>query len=537
MFDKLIKNAFVVDGSGEPEYRGDIAIKDGKIIVNPENSDNEACANEVIDATGLVLCPGFIDAHCHEDETLGNYASSLSKVSQGITTVCAGHCGESVFPISTNPKNAELFRQNRGGFLAAPDCGYKEEINGFTSFEKYLEYASKRNVPLNYTMFTGHIPLRIATMGFENRRPTEKELDEMKALLRETLEHGSRGLSIGLIYSPSCYSEKEELIELCRVVAEYQGFLAVHLRNEAGDFENSMQEAIDIARAAGCALNLSHHKACGKENWGKTKKTLQMIKDAKAEGMEIYTDVYPYLATGNYLNICLPKEFFAEGPERAAKKLKDPEVRAQMKEAILSNPEGRYRNCGGFENITICSAPFTPEAMGRTVAAYAASLGKDEFETYFDLCVANGDAAQAAYLAMCDEDLERCLLDENAVICTDSYDISESNTVHPRAFGSFPLCLGKYVREKKLMSLEAMIHRMSGRTAQFLHLGNKGLIRNGYDADLVLFNPDTVNATSDFSNTRSLSEGIEKVFVAGHVVYENKDLTGNYPGRFLPFKA
>ena len=172
---------------------------------------------------------------------------------------------------------------------------------------------------------------------------------------------------------------KHELIELCKVVAAYHGFLGVHLRNEAGDFENSVQEAIDICKAAGCGLNLSHHKVCGSENWGKTKITLQMIKDAKAEGMEIYTDVYPYLATGNYLNICLPKEFFSNGPEKMAELLRDPAVRAEMKEKILNNPEGRYRNCGGFENIKICGAPFTPEAVGMTVSEYARSVGKDEF--------------------------------------------------------------------------------------------------------------------------------------------------------------
>lgn len=309
------------------------------------------------------------------------------------------------------------------------------------------------------------------------------------------------------------------------------------MRNEAGDFENSVQEAIDICKAAGCGLNLSHHKVCGSENWGKTKITLQMIKDAKAEGMEIYTDVYPYLATGNYLNICLPKEFFSNGPEKMAELLRDPAVRAEMKEKILNNPEGRYRNCGGFENIKICGAPFTPEAVGMTVSEYARSVGKDEFEAYFDLCCANGNVAQAAYFAMCEDDLDRCLLDENAVICTDSYDISEDNAVHPRCFGSFPLCLGEYVRERKLMPLEAMVNKMTGLAARFLHLHTKGRIADGYDADLVLFNPDTVAAKADFQNPRLLSEGIEMVFVAGELVYENKMLTGKFPGKFIPYRA
>lgn len=533
MYDILIRNALVVDGSGAPGYVGDVAVKSGKLVTNPTSGE----AKQVIDATGLVLSPGFIDAHCHEDETLGNRASVLSKISQGITTVSAGQCGESVYPISTDPKKADLLKQFLAEYMHAPDCGYKDRLSSFTGLAAFLNYAETRNTAYNYVMYTGHIPLRIAAMGYDNRTATDEEIEVMKTMLREAMEHGSRGLSVGLIYSPSCYCDKHELIELCKVVAAYHGFLGVHLRNEAGDFENSVQEAIDICKAAGCGLNLSHHKVCGSENWGKTKITLQMIKDAKAEGMEIYTDVYPYLATGNYLNICLPKEFFSNGPERMAELLRDPAVRAEMKEKILNNPEGRYRNCGGFENIKICGAPFTPEAVGMTVSEYARSVGKDEFEAYFDLCCANGNVAQAAYFAMCEDDLDRCLLDENAVICTDSYDISEDNAVHPRCFGSFPLCLGEYVRERKLMPLEAMVNKMTGLAARFLHLHTKGRIADGYDADLVLFNPDTVAAKADFQNPRLLSEGIEMVFVAGELVYENKMLTGKFPGKFIPYRA
>lgn len=533
MYDILINNALIVDGSGAPGYVGNVAVQAGKLVMNPAGTE----AKEVIDASGLVLSPGFIDAHCHEDETVGNHGSVLSKISQGITTVCAGQCGESLFPVSTDPEKAEMLVQFMAEYMKAPDCEYKDKIRGFTSMKAYLDHAASTNAAYNYALYTGHIPLRIAAMGYENRIATPEEIEKMKTLLRETMEQGSRGLSVGLIYSPSCYSDKNELIELCKVVAEYGGFLGVHLRNEASDFENSVQEAIDICKAAGCGLNLSHHKVCGSENWGKTKKTLQMIKDAKAEGLEIYTDVYPYLATGNYLNICLPKEFFTYGPEKMAKLLRQPEIRAEMKEKILSNSEGRYRNCGGFENIKICSAPFTPDAVNKTVVEYARSIGKDEFEAYFDLCCENGNTAQAAYFAMCEEDLERCLLDENAVICTDSYDISVDNAVHPRCFGSFPLCLGEYVREKKLMPLETMVNKMTGKAAQFLHLHTKGLIAEGYDADLVLFDPNTVAAKSDFQNSRALSEGIEKVIVAGQIVYEDKQLTGRYPGKFLPYQA
>ena len=237
------------------------------------------------------------------------------------------------------------------------------------------------------------------------------------------------------------------------------------------------------------------------------------------------------------MNICLPKEIFANGPEKTAELLRDPAVRAEMKQKILDNPEGRYRNCGGFEHIMVCSAPYTPDAVNKTVAEYARELGKDEFETYFDMCSANGPVAQAAYFAMSDDDLERVLCDDNAVICTDSYDISEDNAVHPRCFGSFPLCLGHYVREKHLMPLEAMVNKMTGKTAEFMGLHTKGLIRDGYDADLVLFNPETVAAKADFKDSRALSTGIERVWVAGKLVYADQKLTGARPGRFIPLNT
>ena len=533
MLDLLIKNATIVDGTGSAPYIGNVGVKDGKLVTAPAK---DAKAVRTVDAAGLVLAPGFIDAHCHEDETLGNKASMLSKVSQGITTVSCGNCGESYFPVSKDPEKLALIRQSKKEYLSAPDCANKDVFDTFTSFENYLAYAEKRPTAYDYTMLTGHGTLRVAAMGLANRQATEQELSLMKDLLRESMEHGSRGLSSGLIYTPSCYADERELTELCKVVADYDGYYAVHLRNEAGLLEESVAEAIRTAENAGCRLNLSHHKACGRENWGKTEKTLKMIREAQERGLFVYTDVYPYLATGNYINICLPKEFFENGQEKMAQLLREPSVRKEMKEYILSWQEGRYCNCGGFDNILICNAPAMPDAVNKTIGEYARELGRDEFEVYFDLCCENGGAGHAAYFAMSEDDLVRILLDDNAVIGTDSYDIGESNAVHPRSFGTFPLLLSEYVREKKIMPLEKMVRKMTGATADFMGLDGKGYIRDGYDADLVLFDPNTVAARADFRNSRELSDGIIEVFTAGQSVYRDKKLTGNCPGRFIPWK-
>jgi len=533
MYDTLILNAAVADGTGSPLRRENIALKGGKIIMNADSSQP---AGEIIDAAGLVLSPGFIDTHCHEESTLGNPASMTAKLSQGITTVCGGQCGSSPFPVPTDPELKELFLSMKAGYLNDEECGFREAIHDFTTFAGFRAYAEKRPTAYNYTTLTGHCSLRVCAMGVENRRPTEKELNLMKDLLRESMEHGSRGLSAGLIYVPSSFSEKEELAELCKIVAEYDGTYAVHLRSEAATFVECVAEAIDIARQTGVRLNLSHHKVCGKDNWGKSEITLKMIRDARAEGIDVYTDVYPYLATGTSLNICLPKEFFANGPEGMKKLLHDPEVRKDLKAKIEANREGRWYHCGGFSGILVCGAPMTPAAENKTVAEYAAETGRDEFETYFDLCMENGGLAQAACFAMGDEDLERILKDENTVICTDSYDVLKDNVIHPRCYGAFTRALGTYVREKKLMPLEKMIYKMTGSPAKFMELDCKGLIKEGYDADLVLFDPDTVNAKSDFRDSRQLSVGIDRVIVAGKTVYKDGKLTGENPGKFISWK-
>lgn len=533
MEDLLIKNAMIVDGSGAPAFWGCISVKDGKIT----GLGDICCeAAEVIDAGGLTVSPGFIDAHCHEDETLGNPTSTLSKVSQGITTVCGGQCGSSIFPVAKDPEKRAIFMNKMRAYFDDPECGYTDVIGSFTSMAEYRKYVESRPMAYNATVLTGHNELRIAAMGLDNRKPTDKELEVMKSLLKETMENGSRGLSAGLIYTPSCYCEKEELIELCKVIAPYDGTFAVHLRNEAGQFVEAVTEAFEIAKAAGCRLNLSHHKVCGKENWGKSEITLKMIEDAKAEGMDVYTDVYPYLATGSNLNICLPKEIFALGAKKVKEMLLDPAERVKLKEQIIANSEGRYRNCGGFENILICGAPENKDAENLTVAEYARKVGKDEFDAYFDLVAANGSSAQAAYFAMSENDLSRILLNDNICVCTDSYDIHVDNAVHPRCFGAFTHALGYFVRKKKLMPLEKMIMKMTSKPAEFMKIKNKGLLKEGYDADLVIFDPDTVDAKADFGNARALSCGIDRVIVAGKTVYKDMALTGENPGKFIPWR-
>ena len=516
MYDILIKNASVVDGTGKAAFAADVAVKDGKIVMKPVGE-----AKEVIDAAGLTLCPGFIDVHSHGDSLFGTEAGWLSKTNQGITTELTGQCGSTRYPFSTDPEKRELMAQKFGAQNAE-----------FTSLEKYLAWAETTPKTTNYGIYIGHSAVRISAMGFETRKPTAEELETMKTMVREAMEHGAMGMSSGLIYAPSCYADEDELVELCKVVAEYGGFYATHMRNEAGGVVDSVKEAIAIAEKSGCRLDISHHKVCGKDNWGKSVETLQLIHEARERGVDVTVDVYPYTASSTSLNVCLPADFFAHGPQKMCELLRDPAVRAELKPR-METMDGRLRHCGGWGGILMTSMPKTPAAMGKTVQEYADELGRDAFEVFFDLCAEEGGAASAVYFSMGEEDLQRIVCDENATIGTDGVVRDLVTPTHPRGMASFPKCIRYFVREKKLLTLEAMIRKMTGFPAERFGLKGKGVIADGMDADLLLIDPETITDRATYQDSLQLCDGVERVIVAGETVYMNKQLTGKTPGKFI----
>lgn len=524
MYDILIKHASIIDGTGTPAFCADVAIINGKLLINPPLSH----ANKKIDASGLILCPGFIDAHSHSDRLLGiDRCSTLSKVSQGITTEITGQCGSSNFPSSTDA--------GRLSMLSAYVGVEEQYLEKTPTLDAFNAQAATLPIANHYLIYTGHGALRIAAMGFERRKPTYKELERMKDLLREAMEQGSVGISTGLIYSPSCYSDEDELVELCKVVAEYDGIYATHMRNEAKEVVESVAEAIRIAERSGCRLCISHHKICGKENWGKSVQTLQLIHEAVKRGVRITLDVYPYTASCTALNVCLPDHFFSHGPEKMLELLKDPNIREDLRNQ-MEELDGRYRHCGGWSGILVTIAPNTPDSVGLTVQEYADRLGRDAFDVFFDMVVDNGRAAQAIFFSMDEADLQRITCDENAVIGTDSVIYNMETPTHPRGLGTFPKAIRYFVKEHGLMTMEQMIHKMTGLPAQRFGLNSKGIIANGYDADLLLFDPDNIRDVATYTDSLQLSEGIECVIVDGEIVYQNKQLTGCFPGRFIPYR-
>ena len=355
MYDILIRQASIIDGTGRPAFSADVAIQNGKLLLNPPEAD----AAEIIDAAGLTLCPGFIDVHSHGDRLFGTYAGQLSKTNQGITTELTGQCGTTQFPFSTDPEKRDLLMQRIG---PQPEGGA-----GHTSLESYLNWVNTLPKTCHFGIYIGHSAVRVSAMGYANRKATPEEVEVMKAMVREAMEHGAMGMSSGLIYAPSCYADEEELVALCKVVAEYGGFYATHMRNEAEQLEEAVAEAIRIAERSGCKLDISHHKFCGRENWGKSARTLELIRQARQRGVDVTFDVYPYLASSTALNVCLPKEFFSHGPDAMQVLLRDPAIRAELKAQILSI-DGRFFHCGGWDGILVTGAPKNRDAEGNFFA-------------------------------------------------------------------------------------------------------------------------------------------------------------------------
>ena len=303
MLDVLIKNAKVIDGSGAPAYDGSVGIENGKIVLAQGNEE----AKKVIDAKGRYVCPGFIDAHSHGDLILGTEDAHLFKTTQGVTTEIVGQCGLSMTPVSR--ENLEDIQS----LLSMGTTSFPDDMVNWTSYSRWLEWADKQSLTANVKMYVGHSSLRIAAMGMANRPATEEELEKMKMILKEAMEAGAAGFSTGLIYTPSCYAEEKEIIELAKVIAPYNGIYASHMRNESDQVVEAVKETINVGRQAGVRVDISHHKMLGKPNWGKQKETLRLIHEAREEGIQVICDQYPYTCNMTTLNACMPPWYFENG--------------------------------------------------------------------------------------------------------------------------------------------------------------------------------------------------------------------------------
>ena len=529
MFDTLIRGGRIIDGTGAPAFVGDVAILDGKLKLLPAGSD--VSAKTVIDATGKCVCPGFIDVHSHADLYFhAPLVHNTAKISQGVTAEIAGQCGLSDFP-SRSCDEALYARhkqeQSRLNILPA------EVTDTFAGYRKYIESVDKVT---HIKQLVGHGCIRRAVMGSENRVPTDAELALMKDLLREAMENGAAGLSSGLVYPPGVFTKSPELTELCKVVAEYNGIYTTHMRDEGLGLLESIRETLDTAMEAGCRLNISHLKAMGAPVWGTSAEVLRMIEDAAAKGLDVVYDVYPFTASMTSFQACLPPKEHTFTREERTERLKDPAIRQQIKEALLAGESVKFSTLKSLDDVLLIDCPVTVQYRGKTVAQVAREQGIDPIDAMLDILAENACATNCVYFTMNEEDLTAFYMNDHAMVCTDGLVHSLTESTHPRGFCAFPQAIDLFVRKKQCISLEKAIYKMTGFPAQWHGFANKGQLKDGYDADVVIFDPETVAPGFTYGENVRLCPGIEKVFVDGLLTYENGALTGVYPGRFIANK-
>lgn len=529
-FDVLIKGAEIVDGSGDPRYKSDVGIVNGR-IARIEQNIGSGSAEVEIQAGNRILCPGFLDTHTHDDLYLLARPTGDDKVLQGVTTVVTGNCGLSIAPISE--EHAAEIKKFFG--IAGLKYVKADDIN-IHSFDEYLQKLEGARLGINALSLVGHIAVRIAVMGMENRSPSAVEMEKMKELVAESMKSGACGISSGLIYAPGNFAETAEITELAKVAARYNGIYTTHLRSEGDAIFPALAEAFEIGKNADIPVHISHHKVTGKQNWGQSVETLKAIRQARDSGMTITCDQYPYLAGSTMLAAALPPSALAEGDRLYTELLKDPSFRANLVETIETKTEKGWENLvmgAGFQGIVVSVAPQHPAYIGRSIADIAETEGKNPYDLFFDLLLIERQNVVVVLFMMDEEDVVRIMKDPDTMIGSDGIPGFGVEKVHPRQMGTFPRILGRYVREREIITLEEAIRKMTSFPARTFGLKQKGIVKEGFDADLVLFDPEAILDLATYEDPNQVPAGISHVLVNGEVAAENGYITGAVSGMVL----
>ena len=515
MYDILIQNAKIADGSGNPMYHADLAVKDGKIARIGVNLGE---AKTVIDGKGKVLAPGFIDVHSHHDLELEKNFLCSNSLEQGITTIIGGMCGESVAPIC---------EERLEDCLRVVGREHSEESRkARMDMGEYFKFVD-RPTGANMAYLVGHGNLRAMVVGYADRKLTAAEQAEMEELLRQCLKAGALGLSFGLIYPPGSYADTEEMIGLAKVVAEFGGVVTAHMRSESAKLIEATDEMLQVARASGVRLVISHHKATGGPmNWNKTAATISMMERAIAEGLDVFCDQYPYTASATGLQTNIPDALHVLGVDKLVEMLTTQEGREQLRSEICGEKDSWTR----FQYTMIGNSRSKPQYAGRMLNDIAREEGKDPYDIQCDLLRDDRLGTAAIFHTMSDEDVCRVMQWPRAMIGTDGQYAPGTAGGHPRSFATFPRVLGRYVREKKVVTLENAIRKMCSLPAMVYNLPTKGLIREGMDADLVLFDAETVADKADYADPMAKNEGLDYVIVGGKVAVKDGLCTGELGG-------
>ncbi|MFN7994843.1 MAG: D-aminoacylase [Bryobacteraceae bacterium] len=528
-YDIVIRNGHIVDGTGSPWYSGDLGIRRGRIAAIGNLTG--APAKQTIDARGMVVAPGFIDMLGQSELTILVDPHLPSKIYQGITTEITGEGG------SAAPQNDTLLNADR---VTYEHYGIQPT---WRTFHDYFARLEKQGMGINLGSYVGATQVRRMVLGDDDRPPTPAELDRMKALVREAMEQGAMGLSTSLQYAPAPYASTEELIALASEASKFGGIYATHMRSESDAIVPALDEAIRIGREAHIPVEIWHLKAAGKANWGRMPEIIARINQARDSGVDITADTYAYTAGFNSFSAIIPPWAHDGGDAKLIERLKDPAIRLRIREEMESTSgkwENEWQEVTGPDSILVGAVqnPKLLQFQGKTIGEIAKIWGKDPIDTVFDLLIEDTAFTQVAIFMMSEADVTLALQQPWVSICNDSGGASPEGILgkehpHPRAYGAFPHILSKYVRQEKKLTLPDAIRKFSALPAQRMRLTDRGVLKEGMWADVVVFDPETVHDVATFAKPNQLSVGMQYVLINGVPVIEAGQMTQELPGKVL----
>lgn len=517
MYDLILKGGLVVDGTRKAPYTANVCVKDGKIA----KITNEAAeATEILDVTGLAVSPGFIDPHSHSDDFHMRGYSVESQLVQGVTTEIMGNCGTCVMPaLEETFESVDSWLKAQG------------RLGTFLSVKDYAEAGNAKGSCINYGALLGHSNLRVAVMGYVNRDPNPEEMEQLKALLEQEMQRGAFGMSLGLIYPPSAFSAREELVELAKVIAKYDGILAVHMRNEGPRLFEAVDEMIDIAEKSGVHIEISHLKLMGTPQWGRSPELIAKLEDARARGLNITCDQYPFTASSTALSALVPHWAHEGGKAEMVKRLQNDDG------SILADMQKEMDNRGGSDAVLVVSTRKFPHWQGKTLTQLGEEFGLSPIEAAKKVLIDCGGSANCVYFSMNEADMLRIMEQFFVCVGSDGGSISHDPAIttyvpHPRYYSAF-VRFFQTVREHNLMPLEDAVYKVTALPAAILGIKDRGILAEGKVADIAVFDPATIGSKANFLESRVRPDGVHHVIVNGKIALLNGVNTGINAGSVL----
>ncbi|MGL4307373.1 MAG: N-acyl-D-amino-acid deacylase family protein [Cetobacterium sp.] len=524
----LIKNGTIIDGNNTQRVKKDILIENERIVKIDKNIMETDSVDKIINAENKIVTPGFIDTHSHSALSILTDSFNSHKIRQGITTEVLGQDGISVSPLPLEYK--EEWKKILIGF-----DGVNDKIDyTWETTENYFNLLEKKGLAGNQLYLLPQGNVRMKVMGFTSRPANDSEIKKMCEITREEMKKGAAGISTGLIYSPCCYSEKKELVEICKVVAEFNRPLVVHQRSEADTILESMKEIIEISKESGIHIHFSHFKVCGKKNWDKINDILKLLDSAKEEGIKISFDQYPYAAGSTSLGVVIPPWVHEGGVDKLVERLKDSENRKKIISDIENGIPGwdNFIDFAGFDGIYIISVKTekNKKYIGKNLMEIGKLSNKNIYDSIFDLLIEEENSIGMYDYYGTDNHVATFMTREECNICTDGI-LSENP--HPRLYSSFPRVINKFVKEMNVLSLENAIYKMTKKPAKTFQIQDRGILKEGYFADIVIFDEKEIKDMGTFSNPKEYPKGIEQVIINGEIILNNNVQSSILPGKII----